>query len=57
VPVAVVTQIERNAGYPFAKITCTPSAGVDRYRNLLVVSATAPVPKPAPKPVSGKEKP
>ncbi|BCB28650.1 hypothetical protein SKTS_35360 [Sulfurimicrobium lacus] len=47
VPVAVVTQIERNAGYPFAKITCTPSAGVDRYRNLLVVSATPPKAKPA----------
>ncbi|MEN6585080.1 MAG: rod shape-determining protein MreC [Sulfuricella sp.] len=51
VPVAVVTQIERNAGYPFAKITCTPSAGVDRYRNLLVVSATAPKSKAA----SGRE--
>lgn len=50
-PVAVVTQIERNAGYPFAKIICTPSAGAGRYRHLLVVSATAP--KPAP----GKEKP
>ncbi|MDP2783794.1 MAG: rod shape-determining protein MreC [Sulfurimicrobium sp.] len=56
-PVAIVTQIERNAGYPFAKITCTPSAGVGRYRHLLVVSATAPAPKPAQKPASGKEKP
>lgn len=52
-PVAVVTQIERNAGYPFAKIICTPSAGAGRYRHLLVVSTTAPAPKPAP----GKEKP
>lgn len=41
-PVAVVAQIERNAAYPFAKITCTPSAGIDRYRNLLVISTTAP---------------
>lgn len=39
VPVAVVSQIERNAGYPFAKITCTPSAGMDRYRSLLIISA------------------
>jgi rod shape-determining protein MreC len=50
VPVAVVTEVERNAGYPFARITCTPSAGVDRYRNLLIVSAPAPRPEPAPKP-------
>lgn len=58
VPVAVVTRIERNAGYPFAKITCTPSAGMARYRNLLVVSATAaaPVAEPVAKPASGKEK-
>lgn len=51
-PVAVVARIERNAGYPFAKITCTPSAGVDRYRNLLVVSAAPPA---RPKQTQGKE--
>jgi len=56
VPVAVVTQIERNAGYPFAKITCIPSAGVARYRNLLVVSTTAPAPKTLPKAAPDKEK-
>lgn len=37
-PVAVVTQIERGAANPFAKITCSPSAGVGRHRNLLIVS-------------------
>lgn len=42
VPVAVVSQIERNAGYPFAKITCTPSAGMDRYRSLLIISVGEP---------------
>ncbi len=41
-PVAVVSQIERNAAFSFAKITCTPSAGIDRYRNLLVISVTKP---------------
>lgn len=46
IPVAVVSQIERNAGYPFAKISCTPSAGMDRYRNLLIVSSGTS--KPAP---------
>lgn len=49
-PVAVVSQIERNAAYPFAKITCTPSAGVDRYRNLLVVSSANPPKKASPMP-------
>ena len=39
-PVAVVAQIERSAANPFAKISCTPSAGIDRYRNLLVISTT-----------------
>jgi rod shape-determining protein MreC len=39
-PVAMVTQIERGAANPFAKITCTPSAGVGRHRNLLIVSNT-----------------
>lgn len=46
-PVAVVAQIERNAAYPFAKITCTPSAGIDRYRHLLVISTTKAATQPA----------
>lgn len=47
VPVAVVSQIERNAGDPFARITCTPSSGMDRYRSLLVISVDEPR-QPAP---------
>ena len=31
-PVAVVSNIERNAAYAFARITCTPAAGVSSYR-------------------------
>lgn len=37
-PVGVVTRIERNAAYPFAKITCIPSAGVGRHRQVLILS-------------------
>lgn len=38
-PVAVVSKIERNAAYPFARITCTPSAGIDRHKQLLIVAS------------------
>jgi len=44
-PVAVVSNIERNAAYPFAKITCTPSAGANRHRQVLVLSRLAPLPE------------
>jgi rod shape-determining protein MreC len=47
-PVAVVTKVERNAAYPFAKIACAPSAGVDKHRQVLVVSAAAPPPPRRP---------
>jgi rod shape-determining protein MreC len=39
-PVAVVSNIERNAAYAFARITCTPAAGVSSYRQVLIVSTT-----------------
>lgn len=45
-PVATVAKIERNAAYTFAKITCTPSAGVERNRQLLVLSYTPRTPPP-----------
>jgi rod shape-determining protein MreC len=44
-PVAVVTNIERNAAYPFAKITCTPAAGANRSRQVLVLSRLGPMPE------------
>jgi rod shape-determining protein MreC len=44
-PVAVVSNIERNAAYPFAKITCTPTAGVNRHRQVLVLARLAPLPE------------
>ena len=48
VPVAVVSQIERNAGDPFARITCTPSAGMDRFRSLLIISVGESRPAASP---------
>jgi rod shape-determining protein MreC len=44
-PVAIVSNIERNAAYPFAKITCTPAAGVNRNRQVLVMARLAPLPE------------
>jgi len=46
-PVAAVTRIERDAAYAFAKIYLTPTAGTDRYRQVLVLSAEAKAPPPA----------
>lgn len=50
-PVATVLRVERNAAYPFARITCLPAAGVDRHRQVLVVASHAPAPPPRPEPV------
>ncbi|HYA21476.1 MAG TPA: rod shape-determining protein MreC [Burkholderiales bacterium] len=38
-PVAVVSKIERNAAYAFARIFCTPSAGVNQHRQVLVLTS------------------
>jgi rod shape-determining protein MreC len=37
-PVAKVGHIERDPAYPFARIKCSPLAGVDRHRQLLILS-------------------
>ncbi|HZP85473.1 MAG TPA: rod shape-determining protein MreC [Burkholderiales bacterium] len=44
-PVAVVSNIERNAAYAFARITCTPAAGVSSYRQVLIVDKGEPQPE------------
>ena len=44
-PVAQVTKIERDPAYPFARIICTPLAGVDRHRALLIVSGLPKLPE------------
>ncbi len=43
-PVAKVGKIERDAAYPFARIACTPIAGVDQQRQLLIVSGLPKLP-------------
>jgi rod shape-determining protein MreC len=43
-PVGVVSNIERNAAYPFARISCTPVAGPDRHRQVMVLSRLSPLP-------------
>ena len=46
-PVATVARIERDAAYAFAKIYLAPTAGTDRYRQVLVLSNEAKAPPPA----------
>jgi rod shape-determining protein MreC len=55
-PVAQVANVERNAAFLFARITCKPTAGVNSHRHVLVVHAPPPVaeqppetPPPAPR--------
>lgn len=45
-PVAKVARIERDAAYAFARIKLQPTAGVDRYRQVLVLSNEAKAPAP-----------
>jgi rod shape-determining protein MreC len=45
-PVATVARIERDAAYAFAKIYLTPTAGTDRFRQVLVLSNEAKAPPP-----------
>lgn len=47
-PVAVVSKVERNAAYLFAKISCMPSAGPDRQRQILILGMANNVAPPAP---------
>jgi len=44
-PVARVTNVERNAALAFARITCTPLAGVDRRAHVLVLTAKRDLPE------------
>ena len=52
-PVARVTNVERSADQIFARITCTPLAGVANHTHLLVVSGSRELP---PRPVGEKKK-
>lgn len=53
-PVAEISNVERNASYPFARITCKPLAGVNRSTQLLIVNVERSVPE---RPVEHEEKP
>lgn len=57
-PVAKVVRIERDASYSFARIVCTPLAGVERYGEVLVINPPpAAPPRPEPEtPPEAKEK-
>ena len=44
-PVGRVTHIEHDRSHKFARITCTPVAGVDRYRQVLVLIGSLPAPE------------
>jgi rod shape-determining protein MreC len=44
-PVAKVSQIERDPAYPFARIVCTPLAGVDQQRQLMIISGLHKLPE------------
>ena len=45
IPVARVIKIERDAAYPFARVTCLPVAGVDKHRHLLILSLRPNLPE------------
>lgn len=47
-PVAKIIKIERDPAYPFARIVCTPIAGVDQQRQLLIVSGLPTLPERPP---------
>ena len=63
-PVATVSHIERDPAYPFARIRCAPIAGVDKHRQLLILTGLPELPKrpeavpeaPVDKPKKGARK-
>lgn len=48
IPVAKVTHIERDPAYPFARILCSPLAGVNSQRFLLILSGEQKLPPRPP---------
>jgi rod shape-determining protein MreC len=44
-PVAFVDSVERNAAYPFARITCRPASGVGSHRHVMVVGSSDAYPE------------
>ena len=57
-PVAKVGRIERDPAYPFSRIQCSPMAGVNRHRQLLILSGLPKLPeRPEAVPDNGVEQP
>ncbi len=56
-PVATVARIERDSAYAFARITLAPTAGTDRYRQVLVLANDATTPPLPPEAASPARKP
>lgn len=54
--VAKVSNIERNATHAFAKITCTPSGGVEQDRHVLVLTNLTAAAKPVVEPETPPKK-
>jgi rod shape-determining protein MreC len=55
IPVAKVVKVERDPSYPFARIFCLPTAGVDQHRHLLVLANPPKLPeRPAEEPAVGE---
>jgi rod shape-determining protein MreC len=57
-PVARVTSVQRDNGYAFARIFCTPLAGVENFGEVMVLAPrpARPAPPPDPAPVGSKSK-
>lgn len=53
-PVAEISNVERDASYPFARIACKPLAGVNRSTQVLIVSVERNLPE---RPVEQEQKP
>ncbi|HZX31144.1 MAG TPA: rod shape-determining protein MreC [Rhodocyclaceae bacterium] len=47
-PVAKVAQVERNAAYSFARIFCTPIAGVENFGEVMILDPRQPLPEKPP---------
>ncbi len=48
-PVAKITRVERDPAYPFARVWCSPAAGVNSHRWVFILSSLEPLP-PRPEP-------
>ena len=54
IPVAKVTKVVRDDAYPFAQVTCLPLAGVDKHRQVLIVSGLPNLPERPPEVAAAK---